>query len=162
YIATYYSWRRRRCDLCLRGLMGRSRGGTFPDHADVADPSRDDVAADAIDGRSHDRRGLQPPDDLHSPPAVGRHRLPTAVGTLRRGARHVNRSAAGHLRLEGLSQSYGGAVALRGASLEVRAGEFVTLLGPSGSGKTTTLKIVAGFIPPDTGRVILDGRDLTN
>ena len=74
----------------------------------------------------------------------------------------MNRSAAGHLRLEGLSQSYGGAIALRGASLEVRAGEFVTLLGPSGSGKTTTLKIVAGFIPPDTGRVILDGRDLTN
>ena len=68
----------------------------------------------------------------------------------------------GHLRLEGLSQRYGDAVALRDASLDVRAGEFVTLLGPSGSGKTTTLKIVAGFIRPDTGKVVLDGRDLTH
>ena len=68
----------------------------------------------------------------------------------------------GHLCLEGLSQRYGETVALREASLDVQAGEFVTLLGPSGSGKTTTLKIVAGFIRPDTGKVVLDGRDLTH
>ena len=42
------------------------------------------------------------------------------------------------------------------------AGEFITLLGPSGSGKTTTLKIVAGFLRPDSGRVILDGKDITD
>jgi putative spermidine/putrescine transport system ATP-binding protein len=46
-------------------------------------------------------------------------------------------------------------------SLDVAPGEFVTLLGPSGSGKTTTLRIIGGFIRPDAGRVVLDGRDLT-
>jgi putative spermidine/putrescine transport system ATP-binding protein len=68
----------------------------------------------------------------------------------------------GHLRLEGLCQRYGAISALRDVSLDVQAGEFVTLLGPSGSGKTTTLKIVAGFLRPDSGRVILDGKDITD
>jgi putative spermidine/putrescine transport system ATP-binding protein len=74
----------------------------------------------------------------------------------------VKVETVGHLCLEGLSQRYGETVALREASLDVQAGEFVTLLGPSGSGKTTTLKIVAGFLRPDTGKVVLDGRDLTH
>jgi putative spermidine/putrescine transport system ATP-binding protein len=68
----------------------------------------------------------------------------------------------GQLRLEGLSQRYGDSIALREVSLDVAAGEFITLLGPSGSGKTTTLRIVAGFIRPDTGKVIVDGKDLTD
>jgi spermidine/putrescine ABC transporter ATP-binding subunit len=45
--------------------------------------------------------------------------------------------------------------------LEVRRGELVTLLGPSGSGKTTTLMMAAGFVAPDGGRILLDGRDVT-
>ena len=46
-------------------------------------------------------------------------------------------------------------------SLEVAAGELVTLLGPSGCGKTTTLRLVAGFLAPDSGSVLIDGRDVT-
>ncbi len=48
------------------------------------------------------------------------------------------------------------------ASLSVESGEFLSLLGPSGSGKTTLLHIVAGFVSPDSGKVIKDGKDITN
>ena len=50
---------------------------------------------------------------------------------------------------------------LRGVSMTIETGEFVTLLGPSGCGKTTTLRIVAGLTAPDGGRVLLDGADIT-
>src|SRR5438093_12345617 len=50
---------------------------------------------------------------------------------------------------------------LQGLGLQVRAGEFVSLLGPSGCGKTTLLRIVAGLLAADRGRVILDGADIT-
>src|SRR6185436_12472037 len=61
-----------------------------------------------------------------------------------------------------LCQRYGSIPALHDVCLDIQAGEFITLLGPSGSGKTTTLKIVAGFLRPDSGRLILDGRDITD
>ncbi len=67
----------------------------------------------------------------------------------------------GALSLRGVSKHYDEVVAVRDVDLDVRPGEFVTLLGPSGSGKTTTLRIIAGFIRPDTGTVVLDDRDLT-
>jgi putative spermidine/putrescine transport system ATP-binding protein len=67
----------------------------------------------------------------------------------------------GALTLRGVSKLYGDVVAVRDVDLEVRPGEFVTLLGPSGSGKTTTLRIIAGFTQPDDGTVVLDGQDLT-
>lgn len=60
-----------------------------------------------------------------------------------------------------MTKRYGSICACDQVSLEVQAGEFVTLLGPSGSGKTTTLRIVAGFVRPDEGNVVLDERDLT-
>src|SRR5581483_8600606 len=66
----------------------------------------------------------------------------------------------GALRLEGLTKLYGEHAALADVSLDVRGGEFITLLGPSGSGKTTTLRCVAGFVRPDAGRVYLDERDI--
>ena len=65
------------------------------------------------------------------------------------------------LQLEGLEKSFGGTQVLRGVDLSVRPGEFVTLLGPSGCGKTTTLRIIAGLLDPDKGRVLLDGKDIT-
>lgn len=68
---------------------------------------------------------------------------------------------SGHLQLEEINQRYGSFEALKQVSLEINSGEFVTLLGPSGSGKTTTLKIIAGFVMPDVGSVLLDGKDLT-
>jgi len=55
----------------------------------------------------------------------------------------------------------GGIAALAGVELAIQPGEFLTLLGPSGSGKTTLLKVVAGFEPPDKGKVTLAGRDIT-
>jgi putative spermidine/putrescine transport system ATP-binding protein len=71
------------------------------------------------------------------------------------------RRESGALSLEGVTKMYADVIAVDDVSLQVRPGEFVTLLGPSGSGKTTTLRMIAGFIRPDFGRVVLDGRDLT-
>ncbi len=65
------------------------------------------------------------------------------------------------VRIEGISKRFGDSVALERMNLEIAQGEFVTLLGPSGCGKTTTLRILGGFEPPDTGRVILEGKDVT-
>jgi ABC-type Fe3+/spermidine/putrescine transport system ATPase subunit len=65
------------------------------------------------------------------------------------------------LALEDVSFSYGEGDALTSLELDVRAGEFVSLLGPSGCGKTTALRIVAGLLRPSRGRVLLDGRDIT-
>ncbi|HYJ80756.1 MAG TPA: ABC transporter ATP-binding protein [Longimicrobiaceae bacterium] len=65
------------------------------------------------------------------------------------------------LRLEELTRRFGDTVAVDGVSLQVEPGEFVTLLGPSGCGKTTTLRMVAGFEEPSSGRIHVDGRDVT-
>jgi len=63
------------------------------------------------------------------------------------------------LRLERLGKSYGGSLwAVRDVTLTVADGEFVTLLGPSGCGKTTTLRMIAGFIRPTAGRILVDNR----
>jgi putative spermidine/putrescine transport system ATP-binding protein len=61
----------------------------------------------------------------------------------------------------GIRKTYGEVVAVADVDLTVGEGEFFTLLGPSGSGKTTTLRIIAGFERPDTGRVTLGGADIT-
>ena len=66
------------------------------------------------------------------------------------------------VRLEGITKSYGDFVALRDIDLEIGDGKFVTLLGASGSGKTTCLRIVAGFLYPDTGRIIIGDEDVTD
>lgn len=55
----------------------------------------------------------------------------------------------------------GGVAAVVDLSLDVRQGEFITFLGPSGCGKTTTLRLIAGFEEPDSGRVLLEGEDIT-
>jgi putative spermidine/putrescine transport system ATP-binding protein len=61
------------------------------------------------------------------------------------------------LRVEGAVKRYGDVVALGGVSIDVRPGEFLTLLGPSGSGKTTMLNAIAGFVDLDEGEIHLDG-----
>ena len=63
--------------------------------------------------------------------------------------------------LENISKRFGTVTALELLDIGIGAGEFVTFLGPSGCGKSTTLRILGGFETPDTGRVILDGEDVT-
>jgi putative spermidine/putrescine transport system ATP-binding protein len=65
------------------------------------------------------------------------------------------------IRLVDLAKRYGDVHAVDGVSLDVRRGEFFTMLGPSGSGKTTTLRLIAGFELPDAGRVELAGADVS-
>ena len=60
-----------------------------------------------------------------------------------------------------LTKSYGGRTVVRGVSLEIESGEVVGLLGPNGAGKTTTFAMVVGLTSPDSGRVLLDGSDVT-
>ena len=66
------------------------------------------------------------------------------------------------LRLEGIAKRYGDVRALSPLDLEVQEGELLAVVGPSGCGKTTLLRVVAGLEPPDEGRVVLAGRDVTD
>jgi spermidine/putrescine transport system ATP-binding protein len=63
--------------------------------------------------------------------------------------------------VSGISKSFGAFKALKGVSLEIKKGEFFSLLGPSGCGKTTLLRVIAGFEDPDAGTVGIDGRDVS-
>ena len=65
------------------------------------------------------------------------------------------------VRLEGVTKRFGDQAAVDNVSLEIRDGEFFSLLGPSGCGKTTLLRMIAGFDTPDQGRVIIGGKDMT-
>ncbi len=65
------------------------------------------------------------------------------------------------VRLEGLCKDFGGTPVVHDVSLEVAAGEFVSLLGPSGSGKSTTLMMIAGFLAPVRGEVVIGGEPVT-
>src|SRR5215813_12468164 len=66
------------------------------------------------------------------------------------------------LRTEDLTKSYSGRTVVRGVSLDITSGEIVGLLGPNGAGKTTTFYMTVGLTPPDSGRVLLDGEDVTD
>ena len=66
------------------------------------------------------------------------------------------------VQLEDLSKRYGDLDAVVATNLSVEKGEFVSLLGPSGCGKTTTLQMIAGFVEASSGRILLDGRDITH
>ncbi len=66
------------------------------------------------------------------------------------------------VRVEGISKHYGSLAAVDGVSIDVEAGEFLSLLGPSGSGKTTLLMMIAGFEQPSGGTISVDGQDFTH
>ena len=65
------------------------------------------------------------------------------------------------IEAHGVGKSYGGRAVLAALDLAMTDGELVCLLGPSGCGKTTLLRIIAGFIKPDTGTVVVGGQDVT-
>ena len=67
----------------------------------------------------------------------------------------------GAVTLKNLFKSYGVRVVVNDVSLEIRAGEFFSMLGPSGCGKTTTLRMIGGFEQPDSGNIFIDNRDVT-
>ena len=65
------------------------------------------------------------------------------------------------VRLQGVRKAFGRVVAVEDLSLEIREGEFLSILGPSGCGKTTTLNLIAGFFPPTAGTIEIAGDDVT-
>jgi spermidine/putrescine ABC transporter ATP-binding subunit len=67
-------------------------------------------------------------------------------------------TTAADVQLREVTKRFGDVEAVKGISLDVRRGEFVTLLGPSGCGKTTTLRMIGGFERPDAGEILVDGR----
>jgi spermidine/putrescine transport system ATP-binding protein len=70
--------------------------------------------------------------------------------------------SGGNIRLESLIKRFDEVAAVDDISVEIKSGEFFSLLGPSGCGKTTTLRMVAGFEPPTSGKIMLDGIDVGN
>jgi len=66
-----------------------------------------------------------------------------------------------YLTLDAVTATYGDSIAVSELTIEVAKGELVSLLGPSGCGKTTTLRMIAGFIKPTSGRIILGGQDIS-
>ena len=64
------------------------------------------------------------------------------------------------VQVKNLVKTFNNQVVLKGISLDIEENEFVTLLGPSGCGKTTLLRIIAGFLDPDEGHVLIDGQDI--
>ena len=68
----------------------------------------------------------------------------------------------GAVTLEHVNKLFGERTVVNDVNLEIHAGEFFSLLGPSGCGKTTTLRLIGGFELPDSGRILIDGRDVTH
>lgn len=66
------------------------------------------------------------------------------------------------IELKGVSKNFGNYQALHETNISIKNGEFITLLGPSGCGKTTLLRLISGFEKPDTGRIFIGGRDVTD
>ena len=66
------------------------------------------------------------------------------------------------MELRGCRRDFGSVRAVDRLDLTVNEGEFLALLGPSGCGKTTTLNLIAGFVPPTAGRILIDGEDVTD
>src|SRR3972149_1938792 len=64
------------------------------------------------------------------------------------------------LKMESIHKRFNGAEVLKGVDLEVKEGEAVALIGPSGSGKTTLMRVINGFVSPDSGRVVVRGKEI--
>lgn len=91
--------------------------------------------------------------------STDRDKIVTDDGSL---PRNSSVEPAEMLRIQGISKSFGELTVVDDLSLSIRKGEFVSILGPSGCGKTTTLRMVAGFVNPDRGQLILGGDNINN
>lgn len=87
---------------------------------------------------------------------------PSAEGLLSISQASGTNNDEGRVRALSVTKRYGDLTAVDDATLDVRPGEFLSLLGPSGSGKTTLMRIIGGFERPDAGRIELSGRDVTD
>jgi branched-chain amino acid transport system ATP-binding protein len=65
------------------------------------------------------------------------------------------------LQIQEVSKAFGGVQAVNRVSLDVHQGEILSVIGPNGAGKTTVLNMISGFYHPDRGRIVLEGRDIT-
>src|SRR6187397_897267 len=99
----------------------------------------------------------RPPSAVTAPAPRSRLAIPFETSA----AAHDSAPIPAAVRLESVEKNYGDVVAVAGVDLEVRDGEFFSMLGPSGSGKTTTLRMIAGFELPTAGRILLHGADVT-
>ena len=95
-------------------------------------------------------------------PHNARRFLGTAVRCRRPFTHGGYRTVSEFLEFVDVSKNYGAIKASDHVSLSVKQGEFFSLLGPSGCGKTTLLRMLAGFESPDSGRILLDGQDITD
>lgn len=108
------------------------------------------------------RRGLDPVAlrAAHGDEVPGEGPRPGALLTVR--TREPARPAPGPaLEVRDVHKSFGGTRAVQGVTLQVQRGEILGLIGPNGAGKTTLFEILGGFTRPDSGRVLLDGEDIT-
>jgi branched-chain amino acid transport system ATP-binding protein len=71
-------------------------------------------------------------------------------------------AAAVQMSVEGVSKRFGGVTAVDGVSIDVPKGGILSIIGPNGAGKTSLLNMISGFYKPDTGRITLDGQDITS
>lgn len=74
----------------------------------------------------------------------------------------VRQEAGNDVVFDGITKSFGSTQVLQSIDLHISSGELVTVLGPSGCGKTTALRILAGFEKPSSGRVLVNGQDITS
>jgi branched-chain amino acid transport system ATP-binding protein len=86
--------------------------------------------------------------------------VPVLCDTLQR-SRKVTKLDTAVLSVDRLNKRFGGIVAVKDMTFEVQAGEVLGLMGPNGAGKTTLLNLIAGVYPPDSGRVLFQGKDIT-
>src|SRR3546814_21088882 len=99
---------------------------------------------------------------LHAPGA-GIHHVRTAFRRARpAGRRRKIGTFMAHLELQKVAKSYGAVEVIPGIDFEINSGEFLVLVGPSGSGKSTLLKMIAGLEETTSGKILVDGEDLTN
>src|SRR5262249_23647464 len=130
------------------------------EHDDGLDAALRERARRADAGAERDRHRRAADHAVHA--RLGVPRLPPLRQRQGgRGGRGPRGLMEGEIRLEELTKRFGdGVLAVDGIDMHMPPGEFFTMLGPSGCGKTTTLRMIAGFEQPTSGKILLDGSDV--